>query len=195
MGTQEPAGTGRFCRSGVQDFEGGGFLASPAPSGPFNRRDGTISRSCARNCRHRSFRRFRDRLLIQGALLYTGMGLPLEITSLADIPAEGSGLGSSSALCVGLLHALTVLGLKKQFAEGISNSPIDEAQEAATAAGALGGKVGRRRFPAFLRAAGASSCSVRSAFRASPGRVLIRPAVHENYPCRLLRGLTRGYNH
>jgi D-glycero-alpha-D-manno-heptose-7-phosphate kinase len=31
----------------------------------------------------------------------------VEITTLADIPSNGSGLGSSSAVTVGLLHALS----------------------------------------------------------------------------------------
>ena len=30
----------------------------------------------------------------------------IEITTLSDIPSDGSGLGSSSAITVGLLHAL-----------------------------------------------------------------------------------------
>jgi D-glycero-alpha-D-manno-heptose-7-phosphate kinase len=34
----------------------------------------------------------------------------LEITSIADIPAHGTGLGSSSAFCVGLLNALHAYG-------------------------------------------------------------------------------------
>lgn len=33
----------------------------------------------------------------------------LEITSIADIPARGSGLGSSSSFSVGLIHALSIL--------------------------------------------------------------------------------------
>ena len=36
----------------------------------------------------------------------TGVRSGLEITTLADIPSAGSGLGSSSAVTVGLLHAL-----------------------------------------------------------------------------------------
>jgi D-glycero-alpha-D-manno-heptose-7-phosphate kinase len=46
--------------------------------------------------------------LIREALLASNTSTPLEITSFADIPAKGSGLGSSSAFCVGLLHALSV---------------------------------------------------------------------------------------
>jgi len=36
----------------------------------------------------------------------TGVASGVEITTLADIPSSGSGLGSSSAVTVGLLHAL-----------------------------------------------------------------------------------------
>ena len=36
----------------------------------------------------------------------TGVSSGVEITTLADIPSAGSGLGSSSAVTVGLLHAL-----------------------------------------------------------------------------------------
>ena len=36
----------------------------------------------------------------------TGVRSGVEITTLADIPSAGSGLGSSSAVTVGLLHAL-----------------------------------------------------------------------------------------
>jgi D-glycero-alpha-D-manno-heptose-7-phosphate kinase len=44
--------------------------------------------------------------LVREALLMTGVERGIEITTLADIPASGSGLGSSSAVTVGLLHAL-----------------------------------------------------------------------------------------
>ena len=43
--------------------------------------------------------------LIREAMLTTGIEKGVEITTLADIPSEGSGLGSSSALTVGLLNA------------------------------------------------------------------------------------------
>ena len=47
--------------------------------------------------------------LIRESLLHCGPVTPLEITSFADIPSRGgSGLGSSSAFCVGLIHALAV---------------------------------------------------------------------------------------
>jgi len=44
--------------------------------------------------------------LIREAMRKTGVLKGVEITTLSDIPAEGSGLGSSSSLTVGLLHAL-----------------------------------------------------------------------------------------
>jgi D-glycero-alpha-D-manno-heptose-7-phosphate kinase len=44
--------------------------------------------------------------LVREAMLMTGVARGVEITTLADIPSEGSGLGSSSAVTVGLLHAL-----------------------------------------------------------------------------------------
>jgi D-glycero-alpha-D-manno-heptose-7-phosphate kinase len=44
--------------------------------------------------------------LVREAMRMTGVAKGVEITTLADIPSAGSGLGSSSAVTVGLLHAL-----------------------------------------------------------------------------------------
>jgi D-glycero-alpha-D-manno-heptose-7-phosphate kinase len=44
--------------------------------------------------------------LVREAMQMTGVTRGVEITTLADIPSVGSGLGSSSAVTVGLLHAL-----------------------------------------------------------------------------------------
>ena len=44
--------------------------------------------------------------LVREAMLRTGVENGVEITTLADVPSEGSGLGSSSSVTVGLLHAL-----------------------------------------------------------------------------------------
>jgi D-glycero-alpha-D-manno-heptose-7-phosphate kinase len=44
--------------------------------------------------------------LVREAMNMTGVRSGVEITTLADIPSAGSGLGSSSAVTVGLLHAL-----------------------------------------------------------------------------------------
>ncbi|HEY2641270.1 MAG TPA: hypothetical protein VGI66_15480 [Streptosporangiaceae bacterium] len=46
--------------------------------------------------------------LVREAMRLTGVSRGIEITTLADIPSAGSGLGSSSAVTVGLLHALFV---------------------------------------------------------------------------------------
>jgi D-glycero-alpha-D-manno-heptose-7-phosphate kinase len=44
--------------------------------------------------------------LVREAMKMTGVTSGVEITTLADIPSTGSGLGSSSSVTVGLLHAL-----------------------------------------------------------------------------------------
>ena len=44
--------------------------------------------------------------LVREAMHMTGVRSGVEITTLADIPSAGSGLGSSSSVTVGLLHAL-----------------------------------------------------------------------------------------
>jgi D-glycero-alpha-D-manno-heptose-7-phosphate kinase len=44
--------------------------------------------------------------LVREAMRITGVTGGVEITTLADIPSAGSGLGSSSSITVGLLHAL-----------------------------------------------------------------------------------------
>lgn len=44
--------------------------------------------------------------LIREALRVTGIKRGVEITTMGDIPSEGSGLGSSSAVTVGALHAM-----------------------------------------------------------------------------------------
>jgi D-glycero-alpha-D-manno-heptose-7-phosphate kinase len=44
--------------------------------------------------------------LVREAMYMAGVRSGVEITTLADIPSAGSGLGSSSAVTVGLLHAL-----------------------------------------------------------------------------------------
>ena len=51
--------------------------------------------------------------LVREALKTVGIRGGIEITSIADIPSKGSGLGSSSSFTVGLLHALHAF--KSQF--------------------------------------------------------------------------------
>jgi len=46
--------------------------------------------------------------LVREAMRLTGVERGVEIVTLADIPSSGSGLGSSSTLTVGVLHALHV---------------------------------------------------------------------------------------
>lgn len=49
--------------------------------------------------------------LIRESLRLTGISRSIEVTTMGDIPSEGSGLGSSSTVTVGALHALyTYLG-------------------------------------------------------------------------------------
>jgi D-glycero-alpha-D-manno-heptose-7-phosphate kinase len=55
--------------------------------------------------------------LIRECLLVCGTQGPLELTSFADIPSTGSGLGSSSAFCVGLVKALHSFATKEVSAE------------------------------------------------------------------------------
>jgi len=47
--------------------------------------------------------------LIREAFLLTGIERGVEVTTLGDIPARGSGLGSSSTVTVGALHAMYAL--------------------------------------------------------------------------------------
>lgn len=51
--------------------------------------------------------------LIRAALEITGCTNGIQLSSMADIPSSGSGLGSSSAFTVGLLHAL--YGYKNRY--------------------------------------------------------------------------------
>src|SRR5574341_1220933 len=44
--------------------------------------------------------------LVREAMKLVGVKKGIEITTLSDIPSEGSGLGSSSAVTVGVLNAL-----------------------------------------------------------------------------------------
>jgi len=44
--------------------------------------------------------------IVREAIIESGIKESLEISSMADIPSKGSGLGSSSSYCVGLLNAL-----------------------------------------------------------------------------------------
>jgi D-glycero-alpha-D-manno-heptose-7-phosphate kinase len=59
--------------------------------------------------------------LVREAMWMTGVTNGVEITTLADIPSSGSGLGSSSAVTVGLLHALFAYRGKQVTAEELAD--------------------------------------------------------------------------
>ena len=68
-------------------------------------------------------------LLVKKAMQLVGVTKGVEITFLSDIPSEGSGLGSSSAVLVGLLNALHAYKgegvTQRQLAEEASHIEID----------------------------------------------------------------------
>jgi D-glycero-alpha-D-manno-heptose-7-phosphate kinase len=59
--------------------------------------------------------------LVREAMWMTGVTNGVEITTLADIPSSGSGLGSSSAVTVGLLHALFAYRGRQVTAEELAD--------------------------------------------------------------------------
>ena len=71
--------------------------------------------------------------LVKNGLQYMGVDGGLEITSIADIPASGSGLGSSSAFAAGLLHVLSAHQnkyiSKADLAEQVCHLELDLCQE------------------------------------------------------------------
>jgi D-glycero-alpha-D-manno-heptose-7-phosphate kinase len=71
--------------------------------------------------------------LVREALYMTGVRGGVEITTLADIPSAGSGLGSSSAVTVGLLHALFAYGGRqvtaRELAERACTIEIDRCRK------------------------------------------------------------------
>jgi D-glycero-alpha-D-manno-heptose-7-phosphate kinase len=62
--------------------------------------------------------------LVRECLRVVGLGSGMEIASFADVPA-GTGMGSSSAFTVGLLHALEGLAGKKPSAEELAAAACD----------------------------------------------------------------------
>lgn len=86
--------------------------------------------------------------LVREAMKMTGVGKGLEVTTLADIPSEGSGMGSSSSITVALLHAFyaykNVLVTSEQLAEeacrieiNIIGKPIGRQDQYAAAHGGI----------------------------------------------------------
>jgi D-glycero-alpha-D-manno-heptose-7-phosphate kinase len=60
--------------------------------------------------------------LVREAMIQAGVKSGVEISTMADIPSEGSGLGSSSALMVGLLNALTCYNGLQPGAEELAHA-------------------------------------------------------------------------
>jgi D-glycero-alpha-D-manno-heptose-7-phosphate kinase len=63
--------------------------------------------------------------LIREALCTTGIRQSIEVTTMADIPSEGSGLGSSSTVTVGALHALYAYSGEMVSAEKLAKEACD----------------------------------------------------------------------
>jgi D-glycero-alpha-D-manno-heptose-7-phosphate kinase len=63
--------------------------------------------------------------LVREAMRMTGVTKGVEITTLADIPSAGSGLGSSSAVTVGLLHALFAYTGRQVSAEELAEGACE----------------------------------------------------------------------
>jgi D-glycero-alpha-D-manno-heptose-7-phosphate kinase len=63
--------------------------------------------------------------LVREAMKITGVSKGIEITTLADVPAEGTGLGSSSSVSVGLLQALYAYYGEIKTAETLANEACD----------------------------------------------------------------------
>ena len=76
--------------------------------------------------------------LVREAMRTTGVSEALEIHTIADIPSEGTGLGSSSSLTVGLLNALYAF-------RGVLKDPTELASEACRIEiDILGGALGKQ---------------------------------------------------
>ena len=89
-----------------------------------------------------------EHALVKEALNLVGIDSGVEITSIADIPSRGSGMGSSSSFTVGLLHALyaysgkyvSKLDLGKEACQveiELCGEPIGKQDQYAASAGGL----------------------------------------------------------
>lgn len=63
--------------------------------------------------------------LVREAMRKAGVTAGVEITTLADVPSEGSGLGSSSSVTVGLLNALYIYRGIQQTAETLARQACE----------------------------------------------------------------------
>jgi len=82
--------------------------------------DEKIRVSYSRTEEAKSVRRIRHPL-VREAMTLLGTQGGVEITSIADIPAKGTGLGSSSSFTVGLLNALHAFGERHASAEQLAS--------------------------------------------------------------------------
>ena len=82
--------------------------------------------------------------LVREAMLMTGVTSGVEITTLADIPSAGSGLGSSSAVTVGLLHALFAYRGSQVTARGAGRTGLRDRDRPVREADRQAGPVHRR---------------------------------------------------
>src|SRR5258705_1466922 len=63
--------------------------------------------------------------LVREAMKMLGIAGGIEITSIADIPAKGTGLGSSSSFTVGLLHVLQAFAERHAGAEQLAKDACE----------------------------------------------------------------------
>jgi D-glycero-alpha-D-manno-heptose-7-phosphate kinase len=63
--------------------------------------------------------------LVRESMRKTGIDRGVEITTMADVPSEGSGLGSSSSVTVGLLNALYALAGRQVTADHLAQTACD----------------------------------------------------------------------
>ena len=108
--------------------------------------------------------------LVREAMLMTGVKQGVEITMLADIPSSGSGLGSSSSITVGLLHALSAYQGRQMSGEELAERGLHHRNRALREAHRQAGSVHRRarRYPRSALRTRASRVHRRD--RALPGR-------------------------
>lgn len=76
--------------------------------------------------------------LVREALRAAGLERKLEVVTIADVPAQGTGLGSSSAVTVGVLNALFAYRGRRRSAEELAN------EAARIEIGVLGKPIGRQ---------------------------------------------------
>jgi len=105
--------------------------------------------------------------LVREALRATGIPRGVDIMTLADVPSQGTGLGSSSTVTVGLLNALYAF-------QGVYKSPAQLAEEAATIEiGILGKPIGRQ--DQYAAAVGGFNLIE---FLPHQGGVRVEPVIH-----------------